>query len=73
LFSIIQDSLPNLKCFSLTSYRGTRGYDILVVPLLRRMLNLEELTLYLHILGGSIFISGSDLDNEILVHNATTS
>jgi hypothetical protein len=57
-----------LKCFSLTSYRGTRGYDILVLPLLRRMLNLEELTLYLHIMGGSTFISGSELDNEILIH-----
>jgi hypothetical protein len=68
LFSVLQDSLPNLKHFSLTSYDGTRGYDILVIPLLRRMLNLEELTLYLHIMGGSTFISGGDLENEILIH-----
>jgi hypothetical protein len=68
LFFVVQDDLPNLKCFSLTSYRDTRGYDILVLPLLRRMLNLEELTLYLYIMGGSTFISGDDLENEILIH-----
>jgi len=32
------------------------------------MSNLEELTLYLRILGGSTFISGTHLDNEILIH-----
>jgi hypothetical protein len=68
LFSVVQDDLPNLKCFSLICYRGTRGYDNLGLPLLRRILNLEELTLYLHIMGGSTFISGGDLENEILIH-----
>jgi hypothetical protein len=29
---------------------------------------LEELTLYLHIVGGSTFISGTHLDNEIVIH-----
>jgi hypothetical protein len=29
---------------------------------------LEELTLYIHILDGSTFISGTHLDNEILIH-----
>ncbi|CAF2868151.1 unnamed protein product [Rotaria sp. Silwood2] len=65
---IVQDDLPKLKCFSLTCYAGTRGYDNLVVPLLRRMSYLEELTLYIRILYGSIFISGIYLDNEILSH-----
>ncbi|CAF3380311.1 unnamed protein product, partial [Rotaria sp. Silwood2] len=46
----------------------TREYDNLVVPLLRRMSHLEELTLYLNILGGPIFIDGNHLDNRILIH-----
>ena len=65
---IFQDDLPNLKCFSLTCYNRTREYDNQIVPLLRRMSHLEELTLYIHILGGSTFISGTHLDNEILIH-----
>jgi hypothetical protein len=68
LLSIFQDNLPNLKCFSVTCYNSTEGYDILVLPLLRRMSHLEELSLYIHILGGSTFISGTHLDNEILIH-----
>jgi hypothetical protein len=32
------------------------------------MSHLEELTLYIHICGGSTFIAGTDLDNEILIH-----
>ncbi|CAF2616316.1 unnamed protein product [Rotaria sp. Silwood2] len=63
-----QDDLPHLKCFSLTCYNGTRGYDNLIVPLLRRMSHVEELALYLHIFRGSTFISGTDLDNEILIY-----
>ncbi|CAF1426971.1 unnamed protein product, partial [Rotaria sp. Silwood1] len=62
------DDLPTLKCFSLICYDSTQGYDNLILPLLRRMSYLEELTLYLHILGGSTFISGTHLDNEILSH-----
>ena len=50
------------------SYNPTRQYDELVLPLLRRMSHLEELTLYIHILDGSTFISGTYLDNEILIH-----
>ncbi|CAF1240033.1 unnamed protein product [Rotaria sordida] len=65
---IVQDDLPKLKCFSLTCYNRTRGYENLVVPLLRRMSYLEELILYIHILNGSTFISGTYLDNEILIH-----
>ncbi|CAF1473202.1 unnamed protein product [Rotaria sordida] len=63
---IVQDDLSTLKCFSLICYDSTEGYNNLILPLLRRMSYLEELTLYLHILGGSTFISGTHLDNEIL-------
>ncbi|CAF1472565.1 unnamed protein product, partial [Rotaria sordida] len=59
---------PNLKCFSLTCYPSGQAYDNLVLPLLRQMSNLEELTLYIHIFGGPIFISGTHLHNEILVY-----
>ena len=45
MLSIFQDDLPNLKCFSLTCYFGTREYENLIIPLLRRMTYLEELTL----------------------------
>jgi hypothetical protein len=46
-FLFFQVDLPNLKCFSLTSYRRTQEYEIHVLPLLRRLTYLEELTLYL--------------------------
>ncbi|CAF2748567.1 unnamed protein product [Rotaria sp. Silwood2] len=59
---------PNLKCFSLTCYPSSKAYDNLVVPLLRRMSNLEELSLYIHIFCGSLFISGTHLHNEILIY-----
>ncbi|CAF3904595.1 unnamed protein product [Rotaria sordida] len=65
---IIDNDLPTLKCFSLICYDSTQGYANLILPLRRRMSYLEELTLYLHILGGSTFISGTHLDNEILSH-----
>ncbi len=68
MLSIFQDDLPNLKCFSLTCYDSTRGYDHQVLPLLRQMTHLEKLTLYLHLLDGSTFIAGTDLDNEIVIH-----
>ncbi|CAF2065713.1 unnamed protein product [Rotaria magnacalcarata] len=62
------DNLPNLKCFSLTCYSVIGDYDITILPLLRRMSHLEELALFLNISGGSTFISGTHLDNEILIH-----
>ncbi|CAF1310663.1 unnamed protein product, partial [Rotaria sordida] len=60
--------LPNLTCFSLIYYNGTRAYRKQVLPLLRRMSYLEKLTLYIHILDGPTFISGARIDNEILRH-----
>ncbi|CAM4841158.1 unnamed protein product [Rotaria magnacalcarata] len=62
------NNLPNLKCFSLICYNGTRLYRKQVLPLLRRMSYLEELTLYIHILDGPTFISGTHIDDEILRH-----
>ncbi|CAF3945227.1 unnamed protein product [Rotaria sp. Silwood2] len=60
---------PKLKCFSLKSYCRTFYYDSQIVPLLRRMLNLEELTLLLAV----IRINLTDIDDihlydEILIH-----
>ena len=68
MLSIFQNDLRNLKCFSLTCYRVTAEYDITIPPLLRRMSHLEELSLFLHLLNISTFISGTHLDNEILIH-----
>ncbi|CAF4856409.1 unnamed protein product [Rotaria sp. Silwood1] len=48
--------------------RSFQGFDNVIVRLLHRMIYLEELTLYLNIFGGSKFIAGTHLDNEILIH-----
>ena len=63
----LQADPTNLKCFSLTSYSPTDRYRIHVLPLLRRMTNLEELSLYLYISDELTFISAAHLDNEILL------
>jgi hypothetical protein len=68
ILHILQDDLPNLKCFSLTIGSLTYGYDTQVVPLLCRMCNLEELTLYLRIEDRARFVDGTQLHNEILSH-----
>ncbi|CAM4984840.1 unnamed protein product [Rotaria socialis] len=39
--------LPELKCFSLTPMKDTFHYEDQIVPLLCRMINLKELTLFL--------------------------
>ena len=65
---MFQGLLANLKCFSLICYENTEGYDNLILPLLHRMSYLEELSLYIQISGGSTFISGIHLNNEILSH-----
>ncbi|CAF1403549.1 unnamed protein product [Adineta steineri] len=44
-----KDKLPNLKHFSLVHRFYTDLYDNLIIPLLQRMINLEELDLYLKI------------------------
>ncbi|UJR30029.1 hypothetical protein I4U23_017574 [Adineta vaga] len=58
--------LLKLKHFSLTSDFHTRCYDTEVVPLLRRMLNLEELSLFLLVRSKFVYIDGDQLYDEIL-------
>ncbi|CAF4625430.1 unnamed protein product, partial [Rotaria sp. Silwood2] len=63
------DDLPYLKCFSLTalSYCSSDTYDDMILPLFRRMLSLEELTLSIFV-EERTFIDGTSLYNEILVY-----
>ncbi|CAF2520460.1 unnamed protein product [Rotaria sp. Silwood2] len=61
--------LPKLKYFSLTSTCLTDLYDDKIIPLLHRMLNLEELTLFLNVMRwNSTYIDGTHLYNDIFVH-----
>ncbi|CAF1682706.1 unnamed protein product, partial [Rotaria magnacalcarata] len=61
--------LPKLKYFSLISYNYTSYYDDLVCPLLHRMINLEELKLYLFVRRfDSIYIDGIQLHDQILIY-----
>ncbi len=56
-----------MKCFSLTTDSYTGYYDKTVVPLLRRMLNLEQLTLFLLVIRiKSSYIDGNELYDEVL-------
>ncbi|CAF3234544.1 unnamed protein product [Rotaria socialis] len=64
-----KEKLPELKYFSLTSMMFTSHYDDQIIPLLRRMINLKELTLFLAVLKShSIYIDGIQLHDEILIH-----
>ena len=47
---LFRKKLVKLKYFSLKTNWYTYGYDTQVVPLLNRMLNLEELTLYISVI-----------------------
>ncbi|CAF1037544.1 unnamed protein product [Adineta steineri] len=61
--------LPNLKYFSFTSFGYTFEYDNLIVPLLCRMINLEELQLYLSV--GRFYpslIDGNQLYDQFLIY-----
>ncbi|CAF1236036.1 unnamed protein product [Adineta ricciae] len=60
--------LPSLKCFSLFSLESTYYYDREVIPLLHRMINLEELTLFLYaVRWQSTFIDGVQLQDQIIM------
>ncbi|CAF2029925.1 unnamed protein product [Rotaria magnacalcarata] len=63
----INNDLPNLKCFSLTC-DFIDACDAQIVPLLRHMSYLEELTVYLSIENRDTFVDGTHLHNEILIH-----
>ena len=61
------DKQLQLKHFSLTSGAGTFHYDDLVLPFLRRLINLEELRFYLSIIRiDSNHLDGNQLHDEIL-------
>ncbi|CAF1264653.1 unnamed protein product [Rotaria sordida] len=61
-----QGDLPNLKCFSLSSNYEIYDYDELVLPLLNRMSNLEQLGLYLLVYVNETFIDGNHLKKKII-------
>ncbi|CAF4042645.1 unnamed protein product [Rotaria sp. Silwood2] len=61
--------LPKLKHFSLTSHPHILLYDNLIIPLLRRMINLEHLILYLSIIrSNKNYIDGIQLYDDILIY-----
>ncbi|CAF1301761.1 unnamed protein product [Rotaria sordida] len=63
------EKLPRLKHFSLTSFDDTIHYDKLIIPLLCRMINLEELILFLSIIRfNSTFIDGIQLYDQFLIY-----
>ncbi|CAF4143677.1 unnamed protein product [Adineta steineri] len=60
---------PKLKYFSLTSFSYTFHFDDYIIPLLHRMINLEELILFLSVIGNdSTLIDGIELHNQVSVH-----
>ncbi|CAF2987020.1 unnamed protein product [Rotaria sp. Silwood2] len=68
-----QDDLPNLKCFYLSCkgeacyYNNDYNcYNGLILPLLYRMLNLEELDLYIPVKVDKTFIDENDLKKNII-------
>ncbi|CAF1374316.1 unnamed protein product [Rotaria sordida] len=68
-FNYSQRKLPKLKCFSLTSINYTHDYDEQIIPLLRRMINLEELILFLSVIRvDSTVIGGIELYYQVLIH-----
>lgn len=57
-----------MKCFSLCSLEYTYHYDSEVIPLLHRMINLEELTLFLYVVRWEpTFIDGKQLQDQIIM------
>ncbi|CAF4763527.1 unnamed protein product, partial [Rotaria sp. Silwood2] len=63
-----QRKIPNLKCFVLSCIMRTGYYDELILPLIYRMSNLEELDLDLTICVKETFIDGHNLTKNILNH-----
>ncbi|CAF4354321.1 unnamed protein product, partial [Rotaria magnacalcarata] len=60
--------LPKLKAFSLYSDRPTFQYNELIVPLLHRMVNLEELDLHLVVHCEKRFVDDYNLKYNIINH-----
>ncbi|CAF1348775.1 unnamed protein product [Rotaria sordida] len=66
-FKINKEKLPNLRCFSLYCFSEIRFYDNIIIPLLHRMSNLEELALYLSsVVCDKKFIDGNNLKQNII-------
>ncbi|CAF1121085.1 unnamed protein product [Adineta steineri] len=64
-----ETKLPKLKYFSLTSFDIIQNFDDYIIPLLRRMINLEELILFLTVVRvDSTVIDGIELYDQVLVH-----
>ncbi|CAF2096269.1 unnamed protein product [Rotaria magnacalcarata] len=64
--TINTEKLPKLKCFSLRCDMRTHYYSSLILPLLRRMFNLQKLYLQLEIDSYKEFIDGNDLKENII-------
>ncbi|CAF0953718.1 unnamed protein product [Adineta steineri] len=61
-------NLLNLTTFFLSCSQPTEAYDEVILPLLRRMTNMEKLTLVLFVENRPDFIDGAHLYKEILVY-----
>ncbi|CAF5032917.1 unnamed protein product, partial [Rotaria magnacalcarata] len=61
-----QKQIPSLKHFSLYSERDTDKYNELIVPLVSRMTNLEELNLHVVVYCEKRFIDGYDLKRNVI-------
>ncbi|CAF1507625.1 unnamed protein product [Adineta steineri] len=62
------NNLPNLTTFSIEYRCNTTEFDIQVLPLLRRMSNLEELTLIIYNENRTRLVDGTYIHNQILLH-----
>jgi hypothetical protein len=66
---LFQTTVVNLKYFSLISYYEiSNEYDTYILPLIRQMKYLEELSLYVTVKHQSTFIDGTHLKNEMLIY-----
>ncbi|CAF1126930.1 unnamed protein product [Rotaria sordida] len=63
---INKEKLPNLRCFSLSRHSNAHFYDTVLIPLLYRMSNLEQLSLYLSCVHRNRFINGKNLKQNII-------
>ncbi|CAF4768329.1 unnamed protein product [Rotaria sp. Silwood1] len=63
-----QKLLPNLRIFSLCCEEKIYKYDKSIVPLLRRMLNLEELDLKITVNCDEKFIDNDTLKKDIIIY-----
>ncbi|CAM4845161.1 unnamed protein product [Rotaria magnacalcarata] len=63
-----QKLLPNLRIFSFCCKEKINNFDESIVPLLRRMLNLEELDLNIIVKCNENFIDGDTLKKDIIIY-----